>query len=316
MGWKGAIRSINASARRAERQQRMAFAEQARQNAYGTVVDFENLLEGIVSIHHNVSPCVDWSKIRERKEPKKPGPIMVRQIKAQNVIDNYTPGSLIKFLKMENWRRESLKKRLVKAIKNDAKETDKCVKEYEQDKDEWTQERAIIKRIDKKEVQVFGELFEKYFKPSSYFEVEGVKIFDDNGKIGFECSICSIDDVVPNQIYSLTKTGKLSVKDFPKTKRMQLYQDYACSVVLRIAREAFAILPIKEVYVNAVVNGVNVRTGYLEEQNIISTFIPQETISKLNLRNVDPSECLKNFKNEMKFSKTNGFEPVKSLVNS
>jgi hypothetical protein len=46
--------------------------------------------------------------------------------------------------------------------------------------------------------------------------------------------------VIPKESKSLLKSGKLSVKDMTCSKYWQLYQDYVCGAVLRVAQEAFA----------------------------------------------------------------------------
>jgi len=102
----------------------------------------------------------------------------------------------------------------------------------------------------------------------------------------------------------------------PKTKYYELYQDYVCGAVLRVARELFALFPIEMIIVTAVAELLNTKTGHLEIQPILSVVIPRETINKLNFELIDPSDSMGNFLHQMKFLKTKGFQPVREIHSS
>jgi hypothetical protein len=124
------------------------------------------------------------------------------------------------------------------------------------------------------------------------------------------------EDVIPSEVRSLLKSGKLSVKQMPKSKFYALYQDYICGCVLRIARPLFALLPVKTVIVNAVGELLNTQTGYMEAKPILSVAIPQEALKNLNLDLIDPSDSMGNFFHRMSFRKTTGFQAVKAIESS
>lgn len=109
------------------------------------------------------------------------------------------------------------------------------------------------------------------------------------------------------------KSGKLSVKQMPKGKFYELYQDHICSCVLRIARELFALLPIEMVLVNCLGNLLSSQTGYMEEKSILSVAIPRKTLEGLNFEMLDPSDSMSNFIHRMAFKRTTGFGGVESL---
>ena len=82
---------------------------------------------------------------------------------------------------------------------------------------------------------------------------------------------------------------------------------------MRVAREVFNHLPVDNVRVNAVSDILNSKTGFLEEQAIVSVFIPRQTLEKMNLGSIDPSDSMDNFKHHMQFKKTDGFKPVEKV---
>ncbi len=120
-------------------------------------------------------------------------------------------------------------------------------------------------------------------------------------------------EIVPRQAVTMLKTGNVSVREMSKTSYQNVYRDYVCGLVLRVARELFAILPLDSVLVTAVEALLNKQTGNLEDQAIVSVFIPRQSWVKLNLAAVDPFECLRNFTHTVDFRSNAGFSPVQRV---
>lgn len=162
----------------------------------------------------------------------------------------------------------------------------------------------------------------------SYFQIiDEFKPFDDlldfgsNFQVGtdrgdyleIEFQVKS-DEVIPVEGVSLTAAGNLSQKELSKTAFYDLMQDYVCSTTIRVARDAFALLPVDTVIVHAVDKILNTATGYEEETTLLSVKFDRNTIMSLNMGMIDPSDALNNFETHMKFKKTSGFEPVERIV--
>lgn len=161
----------------------------------------------------------------------------------------------------------------------------------------------------------------------SYFEIiDEVKPFDDllefgsNFQVGtdradhleVEFAVKS-EEIIPVKTLSLTATGKLSEKDIGKTAYYDLMQDYVCSTVIRVARDAFALLPVDTVIVHAVDKVLNTATGYEEELTLVSVKFDRAKLMSLNMSMIDPSDAIGGFENHMKFKKTAGFDPVERI---
>ncbi|MBR6483638.1 MAG: DUF4236 domain-containing protein [Clostridiales bacterium] len=161
----------------------------------------------------------------------------------------------------------------------------------------------------------------------SYFEIiDEVKPFDDllefgsNFQVGtdradhleVEFAVKS-EEIIPVKSLSLTATGKLSEKEIGKTAYYDLMQDYVCSTVIRVARDAFALLPVDTVIVHAVDNVLNTATGYEEELTLVSVKFDRAKLMSLNMSMIDPSDAIGGFENHMKFKKTAGFDPVERI---
>jgi hypothetical protein len=79
-----------------------------------------------------------------------------------------------------------------------------------------------------------------------------------------------------------------------------LLQDYVCSVCIRIARDMFALLPIRNTIVHAVLDG----------KTVVSVNFDRQTLSRIKFGYVDPSDTFNKFKHNMDFSENSGFSAV------
>jgi hypothetical protein len=98
-----------------------------------------------------------------------------------------------------------------------------------------------------------------------------------------------------------------------KGKFNEVYQDYVCSCVLRVANEIFSVIPDSKVVVTAVDELLNSKTGHLEESPILSVCVSMHTLESLNMDAIEPSDSMNNFIHNMSFKKTKGFEAVSSV---
>ncbi len=82
-----------------------------------------------------------------------------------------------------------------------------------------------------------------------------------------------------------------------------LLQDYVCSMSLRIARDMFALLPVKDTIVHVV----------LGSATVFSVDFDSSTLAKINFNYIDPSNTATQFRNNMSFDPKNGFAEVNRL---
>ena len=121
-------------------------------------------------------------------------------------------------------------------------------------------------------------------------------------------------DVVPTQYPDMKAGGELVMKDFTKSAYYELVQDYVSSTMLRVARDTFALLPVKTVLIHAVDKILNPATGNDEEVTIASVKIKRDALATLNFERIDPSDCLESFESNIKFKKTTGYTPVDRVL--
>lgn len=325
---KGVLRSAAAAQRRAERESIRRQRELERQRkAYEKMQEFERAqyevelfntrIEVLTSVHKDCGPVVNWEHIhRYRLAPGKPRieNFADRENNAKLALESYQPGVKDKILRRTKSKQLELEEAVERARKKDEEEYQEAVRVYEEEYAEWEASKVIAQRIVEGDIEAYIEAI-KHLNPFSEISEIGssVSFAVVNAKmIEAEMAVNS-EKVIPKETKSLLKSGKLSTKNMTKTKFYELYQDYVCSCVLRVARELFALLPIEIVLITAKGNLLNTSTGLKEETPILSVAIPQETSKNLNYDAIDPSDSMVNFVHNMKFQKTKGFQPVDAL---
>nr|VFJ92145.1 MAG: hypothetical protein BECKLFY1418A_GA0070994_10218 [Candidatus Kentron sp. LFY] len=322
MGWKGTVRSMGAAVRAAERdakrrqreleRQRKQYEkmQELEQSAYEVEV-YENHIDVIQSLHKECSPPIDWRKIAESKAPEKPAKSNQNEKNAQLKADNYKPGFLDKLFNKEGKKRKELSQKVELAIKKDVSEYEESLSKWEEELKDWEKSVGIARSIligeGKAKIEAIDSL--DPFSEISNFGSSLVISVGENNIVEATINVHG-EEIVPSEVKSLLKSGRLSVKKMPKGKFNEIFQDYVCSCVLRVSNELFSAIPDELVVVTAVDELLNTKTGHLEEAPILSACISRRTLDSLNLDTIDPSDSMDNFVHNMSFKKTKGFEAV------
>lgn len=319
--FNGAIRSLNATANRIERERQRQNREAARRfkeqqklqaiyNAEQAVNDWEKYVETLQTLHKDCSDNVNWGKLNKQAKPKEPKISNKNEKNAKAKIDNYTPSFFDKLLGLTSKQIKKLEKELREALEQDKKDYENAFEKYQSDLSDWEEMQDISRGVLNKEPESYVKALE-YYQPFSDISELGAKVNLSIEKEWIDIELhVNGDEVIPNYVLSQTSSGKLSKKNMPKTRFIELYQDHVCSAVLRVGREIFAIVPVEYVRISAMASLLNTQTGFLEEKPILSVIIRPETFNKINLDTIDPSDCMSNFVHTMKFKKASGFEAI------
>jgi hypothetical protein len=322
--FRGFIRTAGAYARRAEREQQRRvrettkkFKEQQKNeqihNGQKAVIEWNNYVEMIQSLHKDCSEEINWQDILNIPRPIEPTIYSKNEDLALLKLQNFKPNFFHKFLNLTQKRIDRLERAIVDAKNKDNEEYNLTKKDYEEELKEWELLNEIALGVQNRKNEYFEKAID-YFKPFNELKEIGTMInFSFYGHYSDIDLYIRSENMVPDYELSQTSTGKLSKKKMPKTRFNEIYQDYICSCTLRIAREIFAHLPLKYVRINAISDLLNSQTGYLEKKPVLSVIIPLETINKLSLTNIDPSESMKNFVHNMDFKKLTGFNEVRKV---
>lgn len=325
MGWKGTVRSVGPAVRAAERdakrrqrdleKQHKQFEkmQELEQAAYEVDV-YENHIDIIQSTHKECSPPVDWSKIALSKKPVEPKKKSESEEEIRLISESYKPGLIDRLFKREEKKRKLFSQKIAEAIESDEAHYKSIISSWKSKTEEWKESVEIAKALLEGKAEAKIEAIEN-LKPFSEISNLGsslsISVYD-NGILEATINVHGTD-IVPSESKSLLKGGKLSVKNMPKGKFNEIYQDYVCSCVLRVGNELFSTIPDNLVLVTAVDKLLNSQTGHLEEAPILSVAVSRSTIKSLNLESIDPSDSMNNFKHNMLFKKTKGFDRVERI---
>ncbi|KNF08521.1 protein of unknown function DUF4236 [Gottschalkia purinilytica] len=268
------------------------------------VEEYNEHINLITSIHKDYIEFWDWKSINSKPIPFEPGTKGPNELEAIKKLEIYKSNLLAKIFKF-------IEKRKIEELKSDivsAKEKDNELLSS------WEHLNKLSSSILSKDLDSYLAVLDEvnplynlldYIDYFEFYAIDEYTMIVDFNII--------IDDVVPQQSKSLTKTGKLSVRNLTKTNYYSLVQDHVCSCVICIARHLFALLPLETVIINTQYEILNTETGHEESSTILSVKIDKDKLNSLNLDLIDPSDSINNFEHNMKFLKTKGFQPIDKI---
>ena len=264
---------------------------------------YENKLEMIHSIHKECSDAIDWYGQKNASPPFSVGSKGPSERTALLNLENYKPSLLDKLFKRSEAKLEQLRTKVAEAKLED-----------EELYADWQASVEMAQRIVDQDIDAYLEAINVYYPLDDLSEFgSGFEFFIENPNcLEVEFDVHT-EDVVPDHVKTLTKTGKVSTKAMTKTMYYDIQQDYVCSCVIRIAREMFALLPINVILIHCLDEQLNTATGHNEKAVILSVKIERETLNQLNFEAIDCSDSLANFEHNMVFRKTSGFKQVKKV---
>lgn len=326
MAWKSTLNSLAAAERRRQREEqrrnRELLKQQKQQQKLQEVEEasievqlFDEYIEQLTSIHLYCTPNVDWASLARQPGPTRPVREATQEDTAKRALEAYNPSTSDRILGRTKKKQEELAREVVFAAERDEANFRRATEEFERDSRDWQQQKQIAEKVISGDTSAYFKVLELFgtLEELDEFRITVKLEMAADGSILANVNVPG-QDIVPQETKSLLKSGKLSVKDMPKSRYYGLYQDFVCSTVIRVGCELLALLPVDHVKVTAFTTLLNTQTGYLEPAPIVSAMIVRETLASLNLEMIDPSDALENFKHNMKFIKTKGFSPVDKLA--
>lgn len=317
MGWRGAVRSMSAAMRAAERdaeRRRKQYAKaQMIADASDAVSDWQSTIHELVSLHANPADEIDWSREASTAEPLEPARSNLKEAHAQARLNAFRPRFWDFLFGGTNKRRQKLEDAVSLGRQQDEEEHRAAIEDYRARQAEWTADTSLALRLLAGDVRARKEV------------VEEMQSLSSEGRIGTEISFrisdeflhavphVHGDEIVPNVRRKQLQSGRLSESKMPIGEFNELYQDYVCSAALRVAGDMFALLPLDEVYVTCVATMLNTTMGHQEDTPILSVRFVRDTFRRLDRRHIDPSDSMRNFVHEMDFKRAKGFAGIVPL---
>jgi hypothetical protein len=277
----------------------------ALEQARVEVETYENALDVLLSVHKEQVDPMDWLSIATALPPVPPSHQAHNELKARQR------------LAITAVRKDETEDAIDQAKKQDEHEYQQALEAYTADYAEWAKMSHLARRIlaaDSDayipaidELNPFSEL--AIIGSSLHYTVQNPRLVEvvvsTNGR-----------QAIPTELKTLTASGKVSVKAMPKSRFVEIYQDYVCSCVLRVARELFALLPIESLLISATVEALDKSTGQPVERPFLSVVISRATLNTFNFDTLDPSDSVMGMthRGDLKASrKTGDFEFITPL---
>ncbi|MDN3644849.1 hypothetical protein QWY75_01365 [Pontixanthobacter aestiaquae] len=317
MGWKGTVRSVSAAMRAAEREaerrRKAEFKAQQIEEAGQAVDDWKQYLDDIISVHTDKADDINWQSIANAPPLVEPKPEKRHQAEALANIENFQPRIFDFVFGGTSRRRERLDAALADAIAADSDEFARKRSEYLIAEQEREEDAHLATRVLDGEKSAYSEVISVLYDGEELYLGQSIQFKIDDNSVHAMPLVSEADDIVPTFRLKQLQSGKLSKTKMPKGEFNELYQDYVCSVALRLAGDIFGNLPLDECHVTCSATMLNTKTGHLEDAPILSVLFVRDTFERLNLSGLDPSDSLANFNHEMNFRKTKGFERIEPL---
>ena len=279
--------------RQAKEHAKLSAIEQARLE----VETYERGVEVFLSVHKDQSAVWDWNEPAMALPPHSPRRLSFRELKAEQLAMHQTTEQ---------------------ARAQDEQEFQEALQAHATEMAEWEKMRAIALRVLAGDHKAYTEALVEFSALAEISELGSSLHFTVHSAKVVECRVkVNGRQVIPTELKTLTSSGKVSVKPMPKARFHEIYQDYVCGCVLRVAREMFALLPIETLLVTASVDALDSRTGQAAERSVLSAAMDRNALHQLDLEHVDPSDAMENFlhRGDFKASRNSGeFEPVAPLT--
>lgn len=309
-----AVRNAHVVAKELQR----AINEQQKQavldSAAGEVREYEESVNRLTTLHTTCAEVVDWQRCLDRSAPSAPERLSKNEYEVAEKIKHFKPGLFDRIFKRTEKKLAKLNQDIETARKKDEATYQVVYQSYCQAYTQWDQNRQEawgILQGDPQSILATIQTRNPFEAISEYGYSMKFKVCE--GGIIETSIIVHEEDIVPTDEKHLSAQGKLLVKKLSDGARQDIYQEYVCSLVLRVGRELIALLPIEMVIVTATTKLLNSQTGHQEDTPILSVAMPRETLLGLNFNQLDTSDCMKNFVHNMSFSKSGGFEAVEKL---
>lgn len=282
----------------------------AREQARLEVEAHENALDVLLSVHKQQSETFDWIAFATALPPHEPPKLMRHETAAllRRAVSSAVP-------LIEEGKTTVEGARLLDNVEHGAART-----EYEKDFAQWERMRSLAKRVLAGEARAYSEAVSEFSTLSEIANLgSSISVALREAKL-IECALkVNGRNSIPPEVKLLTASGKVSVKAMPKARFHEIYQDYVCGCVLRLAREVFALLPVETVLITATVDEIDPRTRRGAELPVLSVAIPREIVARLDFERLDPSDSLENFLHRgdvMASRKSGEFAPIVPLTPS
>lgn len=210
MGWKGNIRSFNASMKRIDREskrrqkeldkrlkerEKMEVLEQAKYD----VEVYENYIEQLQSLHKDGSNKIDWYELKNEEEPLEPSLTYPKKEEAEQNFENFKPNFFHKLFKLSESKKQSLFDNIEIAKRTDEYNYEQNQIHYQQEYNDWIEQITLADKIINNDEKAILQVIEDI---NPFLEISNlgssVKFYFDRGYLNVDLNVHS-ENIIPNE---------------------------------------------------------------------------------------------------------------------
>lgn len=245
---------------------------------------FENELAVLHSIHKGEIRRFDWNRIVAEPPPLSPFKSRFAELKASWKAICGGESAPVRAAMLEHARADDEKRREVDSLL------------WKKSFEDWERMRLLARGVLNGDGAAYIRALEEL---NPFEEISGIGSsleFTTHTRKVVEARLkVAGSNAVPREAKTLTKTGKLSVKSIPKKRYKEIYEDYVCGCILRVAREVFALLPVEMVLVTALVDQIGDDSNAKRDIPVCSAYFDRSSLESLNFDELDPSDTVNRF---------------------
>jgi hypothetical protein len=289
--------------RQAKERAKLSVAEQAKLE----VDIYENRLDVLSSVHKEQGEIWDWVALAVSLPPPFPQKNSNHELRTKQLM-----------LVSNSREKDGLESAIEQARLQDEQELKDAIQHYNTEKGEHEKMRNLALRILAKDHKAYMEALVEFSPLRELSDLGSLLHFTVRTATLIECEMkVNSTQTIPNEVKTLTSGGKLSIKPMPKGRFHEIYRDYVCGCVLRVAREVFAMLPIEDMLITASVDSLNPTTGHTDELKVLSVVLPRVVMKQLEFEHLKPFDAMGNFQirgNFQPLRKSDLFQPINPLT--
>lgn len=269
-------------------------------NSPSYIVDqYEKQIMALSQWHRILITPIDWEAKSKQDPPFQIGEMGQNEAAASQTLNEYKPSFFEKLFKKDLHKVKHLQEQVNKGMKKDKQEYDHWIKNVQQAQTY---------------VNPSPHLYIELLRQSGFFKIEnelGIQIRPQIKEDELTIELVINDALIPNEVVSLTKTGRLSTKAQTKTNYYGLYQQFICSVILKLIKECFSMLPaVNKISSHVIEEKIDPTDGHQKIFQLIEIKSTKEQVEKLNFEMLEPVAAIEGFEPRWKFLKTKGFQPL------
>lgn len=274
---------------------------------------YKAMVDRLLTCHLVGPEPVDWHAAKSSPPPPPPARVTSRSDPVHVELYQFEPSVLDRLLFRVGRKRSELERRLREAEDADEVEYQELLAKHA----EVLESHGLLARLApgvlSNDADVWIEAFQALNTASDRLPVEGVKLELHADQEGADLTVSLVATVLraslPDDAVQEVADGKLELVKLGRNGVSDRFEDYACSVALRLAREAFAVLPTPRVSVQTVESVLNTATGHEEERELVRAEIGRAEFEALNLERIDPSDALSAFDSVNHLAGVNPWRP-------